>query len=371
VSMRVLHCIPSMGGGGAERQLGYLGGALTTIGWEVHVALLSGGPNLERLQMGGAVVHQVGARGNHDPAILAQLLGLMRRLQPDVVETWLPQMDILGGIAARLTRRPWILQERSGEPAYPPTLKHRARVAVAAGSSAVISNSGEGDRYWQRRLRGRVRRYIIRNAVPLKEMESASPATGDEIGIEPEERLVLYVGRLAPEKNLAVLVSALRVVLADPRNVAALCGEGPLRSSVAGWLAEAGVADRVRLPGYVSNVWSWLKRADVFVSPSMFEGHPNAVVEAMACGCPLVVSDIPAHREFLDEESAVLVRPDQPAQLAEAIAHVLTSGEVARSRAAKARATTATWSIGAISRRHAEAYYEVLADRRERGGSVR
>jgi glycosyltransferase involved in cell wall biosynthesis len=360
--MRILHCISSMGGGGAERQLAYLAGEHRRLGWDVHVALLSGGPNLERLRAGGAVVHHLTARGNYDPAILVQLVRLIRRVRPDVVETWIHQMDILGALAARLTRVPWILQERCSEPAYPPTSKHRWRVALAAGACAVISNSTGGDRYWQSRLSERVRRYVIPNALPLAEVESARAAGREETGVEPNERLVLHVGRLVPQKNLEVLLSALRRVLSDPRIVAVLCGEGPLRSALEQLLVEYGIADRVRLPGYVSNVWGWLKRADVFVSVSRFEGQPNAVLEAMACDCPVVVSDIPAHREFLDEESAALVNVDAPAALAEAITGALTENEAAIRRAARARATAAQWSIEAIGRRHADVYAEVLAD---------
>ena len=364
--MRILQCISSMSGGGAERQLAYLAGELKKIGWEVHVALLSGGPNLERLRSGGAVIHTLGARNNYDPAIFGQLLRLMRRVRPDVVETWMTQMDILGGVAARLAGVPWILRERGSEPAYPATPKHRWRAFIGGGASAVISNSTGGDRYWESRVSGRVRRYVVPNALPLEEVESVRAAGREETGIEANERMVLYAGRLLPGKNVEVLLSALRLVLAEPGIVAVLCGEGPLRPSLERRLAEYGIADRVRLPGYVPNVWSWLKRADVFVSVSLFEGHPNTVLEAMACGCPLVVSDIPAHREFLDEERAVLVKPDLPAALAEAITGVLSGGEASARRVTKARTSAAQWPIATIAWRHAEVYREVLTHHRGR-----
>lgn len=359
--MRILHCIPSMGGGGAERQLAYLAGELTKMGWDMHVALLYGGRNLNRLKTGGALVHMLRCRNNYDPRIFWQLKRLMRLLKPDLVQTWLLQMDIFGGAAARMARIPWIISERSSVMAYPGTLKNRLRLFLASRARAVVSNSVAGDHYWQSRLNGQVLQCVIPNALPLDEIEAATSVTPDEIGLKTEKDIVLFVGRFSPEKNLETLLLALREVVARPQTVAVLCGEGPLLSQAHGWLVRYAIADRVRLPGYVPDIWRWMKRASVLVSVGLFEGRPNVVLEAMACGCPLVVSDVPAHREFLDEHSAVLVNPHAPGAIADAIIRVLSAPEIAAHRAETARTKAAQWSIPMIAHQYDEVYREVLA----------
>jgi glycosyltransferase involved in cell wall biosynthesis len=357
----ILHCIPTIGGGGAERQLAYLAGELTTLGWDVHVALLAEGPNGERLKAGGAEIHRMTGAGNYDPRIFARLMGLMRALEPAIVQTWFVQMEIAGGLAARLMRVPWILSERSSELAHPPTLKNRFRARLASGASAIVANSWGGDRYWQARLASRIPRYVVPNALPLEEIARARPPGPEDTGLRPDDDVILYVGRFSPEKNLEVLVAALGLALARPRTVAVLCGEGPQRAAVERWLREQGIADRVRLLGFVPDVWGWMKRAAVLVSPSIFEGRPNVVLEAMACGCPLVVSDIAAHREFLDDASALLVKPDLPTALADAIVNVLSLREAAGRRADRARAKAAEWSVPVIGREYDRIYRDVLA----------
>jgi len=370
MSKRILHCIPGMGGGGAERQLSYLAAELDGRGWEVHVAALCGGPNLDRIAASGVRMHPLMARGNYDARIFWQLIRTMRAVKADLVQVWLPQMEILGGLAATALRLRWIFSERCSAMAYPPSVKHRLRVLIASRAAAVVSNSADGDAYWRGRVNGHVARFVVPNAVPLAEIDAERSATPEETGIEAGQRVVLFVGRLCAQKNLDVLVSALRVVLAQPKTVAVFCGEGPLRAAVEQRLTEYGIRDRVRLPGYVRNIWRWIKRADVFVAPSLFEGQPNAVLEAMACGCPLVVSDIPAHREFLDETTAWLVNPYEADALAEAILDVLSAPAAAIARARKARAWVASLSIPSVARRYAEVYESVLAlrnhDRRAR-----
>src|SRR5271156_81289 len=109
----VLHCIPSLSGGGAERQLVYLSTELAKNGGDVHIAHLIPPADREWIQSSAATLHPLRGNHNHDPRLLWQLLRIVRQVKPDLIQTWLPQMDVLGGLAAILSRTPFLITERS------------------------------------------------------------------------------------------------------------------------------------------------------------------------------------------------------------------------------------------------------------------
>lgn len=366
-SLRVLHCVPSMAGGGAERQLTYLAREHARAGVDVHVALIHGGPNFDRLAASGATVHRLRASGNHDPRILLQLLHTIRAIRPDVVQCWLLQMEVAGGIAASICGTPWVFSERAAPEAYPPSFKAWLRVKVAGWASAIISNSSIGDRYWEAHSHGQVKRAVIPNGLPLDEIDAAPLADCLSADAAVDGALVLTAGRFEPEKNIDVLVRAIRL-LSETRSVRAFfCGNGSLRDGIAQLIEDEQLSDRIQLQGYVENVWNLMKRADVLVSASVFEGSPNVVLEAMACGCPLVVSDIPAHRELLDNDTAIFCGP-RPRELADAIDAVLRDPASARERARHARARVERYAAASAARRYLDIYRDISARGRERTG---
>ena len=352
-----------MEGGGAERQVTYLAEGLVDLGLDVHVALVSGGPNLPRLERTGAVIHQLGEgiRGNYDPRVLVRLLRVMRRFEPDLLQAWLFQMETLVSVAARAYTVPWIFTERSSELAYLPTIKNRLRTKVAARADAIVSNSAAGDLYWQSRVPSRVRRVVIPNAVPTEEIANVSPVSDEEIGPLAGRPLILAAGRLVPEKNLETLIRALAIVFDRHDAHAVFLGDGPLRSRITALLEHHGIADRVSLRGYVPNLLAWMKRADAFVSLSQFEGNPNTVLEAMACGCPLVVSNIPAHQELIDSTSGWLVAQQSAEETSAAIASILVNRPAALERVREARTRISMHTPQQIATRYARAYDDVLA----------
>ena len=357
--MRVLHLIPSMGGGGAERELSLLAGPLARH-CDLHVALIREGPNFARLAGSDATIHRLRAVNNYDPRLVTQLFSLVRRLRPDVMQTWLTQMDTLGGAVAGHTRTPWILSERASAAFYPPTVKNRLRVAFGRRAALVQSNSAEGAKYWAV-VQPHVRSVVIPNAVAIEEIES-TPAP-DRFVLGGGRKIILSAGRFDRQKNVERLVDALALVLRRHDDaIAVVAGHGPQEEEIRRSVAELGLGERLRLPGYISDLWSWMKAASVFVSVSHFEGQPNVVVEAAACRCPQVLSDIPEHRELLaGGESALLVDRHDPEAIAAAIENVLDAPAAAAARAARAFEVVAHWSPPEIAARHLELYERVLA----------
>ncbi len=361
--LRMLHCCPRLTGGGAERQLIYLTTYWAAAGHDVHIAYLAGSEVPSALSGSGVALHPLPHWTPHDPRLLWRLLRLVRATKPHVVQTWLLQMDVLGGLAATLSGTPWLLREPADRDAWPNGIKTRMRLSVASTADAIVSNSFGGDAYWAEH-RPPSDRFVVRNAVPAEPASGIPPASPQSLGLPGRCPIVMFAGRLVPQKNLMTLVRALKRVTVETPAVAVIVGTGELRPALDALIAELGLDGRVFLCGPLPTIWPVLKRADLFVSISNFEGCPNVVLEAMVCRCPLVVSDIPAHREVLDSNAAIFVsRRDDPDSVAEAIIDGLRDRAAAMRRADSAWQRTTAWKISDVASAY-ERIYGIVLDRR-------
>ncbi len=359
--MRVLHCIPSLLGGGAERQLGYITEGLARQGVDVHVALVHEGPNAERVRRAGATIHHLPHPRAWDLRAVARLASLARSLRADLVQTWLTRMDLWGGAAATLAGVPWVISERSTAGSIAPAPADRARFVLGRRAAAVVANSRTAAEEWRARVRPGTPVVTIANAMPSIEIDETPAASRASLGIPDGVPLALYAGRFAAPKNPAVLGETFaRVLRARPEAWGLLCGEGPDLEVVRGALRDAGVLARCVLPGYRGDVWAWMKSADVFVSLSVYEGRPNVVQEALRCGAPCVISDIAAHREFIPDDAARYVPAGDPGAAAAAVLALLNDRTMANDLSARGRGATAGVSLDAVAEAYRALYDEVL-----------
>ena len=347
-----------MMGGGAERQLAYLAPELRRRGHDLHVAYVYGGIYLEPLKESSCVMHRIAISWKRDPLVFLRVARLARRLRPDVIHTWLTHMDIAGGMGAKLLRVPWVMSERSAAGLYPPLMMNRLRELIGRRANLIVANSPGGADYWRGLGVPAGRIEVIRNFVPVEEIVAAPML--DDCRVPAGAELIVHAGRLSPEKNLLTLLAAMEEVFHKrPHVKLALCGEGPLHDTLAAQVSAKGMEERVIFAGFVRNVASWLKRADVAITISETEGHPNSVLEAAATGAPLVLSDIGAHRAIVDESSAAFVPPLDAHAIAEAIDKTLEDRDAASGRAARARSAVAGLTLEATVAEYESAYRRV------------
>jgi len=148
-----------------------------------------------------------------------------------------------------------------------------------------------------------------------------------ETGCDESWRLILYVGSLLAAKGLSELVDAFAALARSiPEARLALVGEGRFRGAMEQRAAAAGVLDRILFPGKIASrqVASWICAADVFCLPSYSEGCPNVIVEALACGCPVVATNVGGIPELCNERSGILVPPRDTERLRRALDEALS-----------------------------------------------
>ena len=334
--MRVLHLIPQLSGGGTECQLGILASEMAKTGHDVHIGYLKEGP--ETITIPGVVFHQIGMFGNYDPGLLFRLHRLVRRVRPDIIQSWIVMMDIVVGLLSLAHQAKWVIREPTSAVAYSKfSFKRWLRTKLARRASSIVSNSLGGKSYWLTQDIPEHRLTVIPNAVPFDDVNSVKPAHK----VSTNQKLLIYAGRLIPSKNVDIIINAIANIRQRHSLRFIIAGEGPAKRNLMRLVADLKLSEVVRFVGFLQSrdLWAQMKAADLFVSVSEFEGMPNAVTEAVACGVPLVVSDIPAHRSFLDDESAILISHDSVTEVAESICHALEYKLESVERAAKALET--------------------------------
>ena len=202
------------------------------------------------------------------------------------------------------------------------------------------------------------------NPVNTEEFQPATPGEVAEfrhrVEIPQDAAVIVYVGRLSPEKELPSLLGAFSQVRRDhPQALLVLLGDGPVRTALEQQVQALSLVDAVRFTGMVPvrEVPKWLQAADIFTLVSSLEGLPCSLIEAMSVGLPAVVSDIPANLQLIESGTHGLVAPlKNNAAIAEGLKTLLRDPDLRARFGRNARARVlGTYSTDAVAER-----YEVL-----------
>jgi glycosyltransferase involved in cell wall biosynthesis len=194
-------------------------------------------------------------------------------------------------------------------------------------------------------------------------------ALRSRLGIGEDERVVLSVGRLSREKAHIDLLEAFQLLCQSKPDISLkliIVGDGPERARLEATAGSLGCKDRVAFSGQVSDVQPFYAIADVFALPSLSEGSPNVLLEAMAANLAIVATAVGGVPEMvINNESALLVPPNDPPSLCASIAKILTDKAVAQRLTRTAAALVDTrYTPDNYVRSLVEIYSEVIEGRR-------
>ncbi|MDT8368312.1 MAG: glycosyltransferase [Longimicrobiales bacterium] len=375
----VAQLIETDGPGGAEQVVVLLARALREAGARSVVFVPSGGEGwiAERLAGSGVELEEFTLNRALSPGCFRSLRATLRSCGVEIAHSHEFGMAIYGGLAARSLGIPHLITMH-GSNYYARHTRRRAALRLAArfsGPLIAVSEPLRQSLIGDLGLSGSEVR-VVTNGVPLH--TATRPVLRDELDLPPDARLVVAVGNLYPVKGHVHLVRALALLSREMPGVhVAIAGRGMMESRLKSLARELGVADRLHLLDLRTDVPNVLASAEVFALPSLSEGLPLALLEAMFAGLPIVATRVGQVPDVLEEAaSGLLVPPEDPAALAAALATLLKSPARARALGLRARARAEEcYSVSAMVACYAGVYQELLGpasrDRRSDRASPR
>ena len=290
----------------------------------------------------GMPLHILRGYNQYDPRLVSQLTRLIKRLKIDIVHSHEVKSDVITYLASKLHRVP-IMTTLHGWIAN--NAKQRVLMAVDRRliprfDCVIVVSDQIRDALKRQGVPGHNMR-LLHNAIVIEKYRRTG-RTGflaELIGRPLLGPVIASIGRISPEKGHADLVDALAIASArGHRFSAVLAGDGPDRPRLLEKIDAAGLSDRIHLPGYVQQPQRILEEADLVVLPSHTEGLPNAALEAMVMGVPLLATRVGGTPEVVtDGQTGRLVSPHSPEALACGIIDFVVDPAPWRRMAADAR----------------------------------
>jgi glycosyltransferase involved in cell wall biosynthesis len=301
----------------------------------------------------GQFVQEASRRGLHlmllpqraaiDPGMILEARRVVREHGINVVQTHGYKSNVLGFFLRLFSRTPWIgFAHGYTDDNWKVRLYNRLDRFVLRCADRIVTVSDSMQNMLIRNGVEQKRIRLIYNAVDLPDRQCTfdGASLSQAHGIASGRKIVGVIGRLNPEKGQLVFLKAMRqVVTACPDVVALIVGDGQDRDALERYTHEHGLSDRVIFTGYQDNVLDYYRILDLLVVPSLSEGLPNAVLEAMSFAVPVLATRVGGIPEIIGDGNGVLVEPDDPQALADRMIELLSNEGLRASIASKGRAS--------------------------------
>jgi starch synthase (maltosyl-transferring) len=310
--------------GGAEKALVHLALGLNRKLWKVSVINLGGEePLAQVLRQEGVEVRCLAVSKRKPVQAIRKLARALKDLQPVLVQTFMFHANVAGRLGARLASVPWVLgglRVAEHQKAWHLTVD-RLTAKMSLGSVCV----SEGVQRFSQTYGGlsENRLTVIPNGVDVRPFDQAKPIDRKALGLSDSDRISLFAGRLDAQKGLPYLLDAAELVAQKHKNWhLVMMGHDGSESE---WFHERRQSSPVLQKhlhwlGFRTDVREILKSSDLLILPSLWEGMPNVVLEAMAAGKAVIGTDVEGTNELIvPQQTGWIVPPENAQALADAL----------------------------------------------------
>lgn len=316
--IRVLHCIHSLSGGGAERQIKLLADASRSEGMETAVFCVNDAGN--DIKDPEIRIFKSRKSNKFNFSIFGSLNDAVADFKPHIIHAWMPgSVTIPAMLMALLRGIPCVYSYRT-RMRFHRLMTFVEYVCVLVVADRIVSNNPVIQSVPMFRWL-----FSKKQGVEIKNCVYVDPRFYKQAAVAGRRQTIkiLFVGRFIAVKNLECLLRAVALLGTEQNWELILCGDGDERGTLQKLIGTLGLADRVTLLGYRQDVYSIMQQSDVLVMPSWYEGMPNVLLEGLTIGIPCIASDIVAHRNVVGDSGAVLMfDPRCPEQLAACIREI-------------------------------------------------
>ena len=326
----VAFCITDLDAGGAERALVQIVTRLNRAEWNPSVFCLSPpGELVDVLEQHEIPVTCFHATGKRSISVLWKLRRALKEIRPRIVVSFLFHANMAArlasfGLGAQVVSGIRVSEKRSLWPLRLDRWTEKLVARHVCVSQAVADYSIETGGLPTEKVR------VIPNGVDYAAFANCSQIWDRQTvnGRIPQDApIVLFVGRLSPQKAPEVFLEALATIFQQhPEAHAVLVGEGPLQASLEQQADDLSIRDRTHFLGRRGDIPALMKSATLLVLPSRWEGMPNVVLEAMASGLPVVATRVDGTAELIENErTGLLISPDNCSELVSAMDRLLAN----------------------------------------------
>ncbi len=357
--MKIICIIPTLESGGAERILSTLANAWMGKGYNVTFLTYIEADDFFELDTrinriplklsGGSVVNRI---CNHIYRV-TRVRKILKQAQPDIVVSFLDIPNIISIMSSIGTNIPVIISERTDPEKYKCTFPFNflRRIFYHFADCLVIQNNKQ-QLFFDTMIKNIT---VINNPAPL-----------DKVCCDQDRftsKVIVAAGRLGQEKGYDLLIKAfLKISAKYPEWNLKILGEGTERETLEKLISDQSLQSRVALPGRTTDVLTNLQQSGIFVLSSRFEGVPNAMLEALACECPVIATECnDAIRNLItDGENGLLVPTEDVDALADALDRLISDEELRQKFSDNSRGSIKHLHIDNILKQWDELFSEVL-----------